>query len=117
MIDPVTGWFEIMQYYDKRLISISKLVETKLLNRYPRPMKIIYDQGSKIISHELRKLLLETEQGITSKTITWVNTTYNEILEQIHQVIGNLVHTFNIRETYVEEENTWLDILAAAFEI
>ena len=113
MIDPVTGWFERMQYYDKRLISISKLVETKLLNRYPRPMKIIYDQGSKIIGHELRKLLLETEQGITSKTITWVNTTYNEILEQIHQALGNPVRTFNIKETYVDKDDPQSGILSA----
>ena len=29
MIDPVTGWSEIAQYDDTRLISIANLVETK----------------------------------------------------------------------------------------
>ena len=105
MIDPVTGWFERMQYYDKRLISISKLVETKLLNRYPRPMKIIYDQGSKIIGHELRKLLLETEYGITSKPRTSVNTTSNAILKRIYKVLGNLVQTLNITEPMLTNMN------------
>ena len=28
MIDPVTGWFEMTQYKDKREISIANLVET-----------------------------------------------------------------------------------------
>ena len=37
MIDPVTGWFEIMQYYDKRVVAIANLSEAILLTRYPRP--------------------------------------------------------------------------------
>ena len=38
MIDPVTGWFEITEYNDKRALSIVNLVETTWLSRYPRPM-------------------------------------------------------------------------------
>ena len=45
MIDPVTGWFEVTQYNDKRAIEIAKLVETTWLSRCPRPMDITYDQG------------------------------------------------------------------------
>ena len=45
MIDPVTGWFEITQCYDKIAISITNLVETTWLSRYPRPIEIKYDQG------------------------------------------------------------------------
>ena len=33
MIDPVTGWFEIAQYQDKRVISIANLVDTTWLSR------------------------------------------------------------------------------------
>ena len=46
MIDPVTGWFKITQYNDKRVISITNLVETIWLTRYPIPMEIMYDQRS-----------------------------------------------------------------------
>ena len=28
MIDPVTGWFEVMQYNNKKAISITNLFET-----------------------------------------------------------------------------------------
>ena len=45
MIYPVTGWFGIKQYNDKRAISISNLVESTWLSRYTRPMEITYDQG------------------------------------------------------------------------
>ena len=42
----------------------------------------------------------------------------NEVLELIHQVLGNLVRTFNISHTYVEKNDPWTGILAvAAFAI
>ena len=43
----------------------------------------------------------------------------NEALERIHQVLGNLVRTFNIStQTYVDEDYPWTGILAtAAFTI
>ena len=59
MIDPVTGWLEITQYNDKRVISIANLVETKWLYRYPIPMEITYDQVSEFIGREFRKYLIE----------------------------------------------------------
>ena len=55
MINPVTWWFEIAQYEDKRAISIAKLVETKWLSRYPRPIDITYYQGKEFIGNDLRK--------------------------------------------------------------
>ena len=96
MIDSLTGWFEISQYEDKRAISITNLVETTWLYRYPRPIEITYDQGNEFIGHEFRKSLIETEYGITAKPITLVNSMSNAVSESIHQVLGNLEGTFNI---------------------
>ena len=45
VIYPVTGWFEVSQYNNKREISIANLIETTWLYRYHRPMEITYDQG------------------------------------------------------------------------
>ena len=59
MIDTVARWFEITQYNNKRVISIADLVGTMWLSRYPRPMEITYDQGSKFIVREFRKSLIE----------------------------------------------------------
>ena len=61
MIDPVTGWFEVTQYNDKRAMAIANLVETTWIYRYPRPMNITQDQGKQFIVHELRKYLIEME--------------------------------------------------------
>ena len=38
----------------------------------------------------------------------------NAILERIHQVLGNLVRNFNVQQTYVDENDPWTGILAAA---
>ena len=39
---------------------------------------------------------------------------YNELLELIYQVLGNLVQNFNIPQSYVEKDDPWSGILAAA---
>ena len=38
MIDPVTGWFEVAQYDNKKAINIVNLVETMWLYRYYIPI-------------------------------------------------------------------------------
>ena len=115
MIDPVTIFFEIAQYEDKRAISITDLAETAWLSRYLRPIEITYEQGNKFIGPEFRKYLIETEYGITDKSSTSVNPMSNAVLDWINQVLVNLVRTFNIStQTYVDEYHPWTGILAAA---
>ena len=63
-------------------------------------MEITYYQGSEYIGHEFIKYLIEMEYGIISKPSTSVNPMSNSILERIHQVLGNLVRTHNITQTY-----------------
>ena len=99
MIYHVTGWSDKKQYADKRLITIVKLVKPAWLTRYPRPIEILYDQGSEFISHDFIKYIIETEYRINAKPSILGNTTSNAILEQIHQVLGNLVRNFNIIQT------------------
>ena len=118
VINPVVGWFEITQYNNNVVIPIAKLVETTWMSRYPRPIKIIYDQGLEFIGHEFRKYLIEMEYGITSKPSTLGNTTSNVILEQIHQILENLFWTYGITQTYVDKDDPRSGILAVAeFEI
>ena len=62
----------------------------------------MYDEGKEFIGHEFIKSLIETEYRITAKPITLVNPMPNAILERIYQILGNLVRTFNIQQTYVD---------------
>ena len=113
MIYPVTGWFEIAQQNDKIAISIAKLVETKWLSIYLIPTEIKYDQGSELIGHDFRKSITEMEYRIVDKPSTSENPMSNAILEQIHQVLGKLVWTCIIIQTYVDKYEPWLGILDA----
>ena len=97
MIYPVTGWFKIRHYDNRRSRIFIKLVLTTWLTGYPKPMEITYDQVSEFIGHEFRKSLVEMEYGITSKGSTSVNPNPNETLERIKQVLVNLVRDFYIK--------------------
>ena len=66
-------------------------------------METKYYQGSEFIGQELRKSSIEIEYVILAKTSTSVDLTFNAILEWIHAVLGSLVRTYNIKETYKDE--------------
>ena len=46
VIDPTTGWFEIVQYNNKQAATISNLVEQTWLCRYPHLKIITNDSGN-----------------------------------------------------------------------
>ena len=71
----------------------------------------MYKQGSEFIGHEFRKSIVEEEYEIIAKPSTSDHPTSNAILERIHQVIGNPVWTYNIKETYVKDYDLWPGIL------
>ena len=72
---------------------------------YPRPMEIMYGQVSQFIVRDFNKTLIEKGYRITSKPSTSVNLISDAILERIHQVLGNLVRTFIITQTYVDKDD------------
>jgi hypothetical protein len=45
MVDPATGWFEIVKATNKSAISIQDLFHNTWLVRYPRPQLIVFDNG------------------------------------------------------------------------
>ena len=59
MIDPVIGWFKIMELNDKFSITIVNLVESTCLTRHTCPIEIMYGEISEFIGHELVKSLIE----------------------------------------------------------
>ena len=52
IIDPVNGWFGVMQYNDSKLITIVNLVETTWISRHSCSLEITYNSGSEFIVHE-----------------------------------------------------------------
>ena len=58
--------------------------------------------------------MISNDYGIKKKPITVRNPQANAIVERIHQVLGNIIRTFELQENYLDEENPWKGILSAA---
>jgi hypothetical protein len=112
MIDPATGWFEIVQIPDKRPMTIANLVEQVWLSRYPWPTEITYDRGNEFIGHDFKQNM-KNEYGLKCRACTAKNPQANSVLERIHQVLANMIRTFELEEVYMDEEDPWAGILAA----
>ncbi len=112
MIDPATGWFEIHQYNDKQSVTIANIVEQEWFSRYPWPTQVTFDRGSEFMGNEFRNML-SNDYGIKKKPITVRNPQANAIVERIHQVIANMIRTFQLEEQYLDEDDPWKGILSA----
>ena len=73
MVEPSTGWFEIIQYKDKREATIENLVENTWQCRYQSTKIITHDCGNEFLGHALKNNLIKTEYGIKSKCATKPN--------------------------------------------
>ena len=109
MIDPATGWFEIIELpcdtvlkktkegkmteeviFDKSSFQVAKLFNKQWLSRYPRATNITYDNGSEF---KLNFEALCDSFGLKRKPTTIKNPQANAILERIHQVLGEMMRT------------------------
>ena len=112
MIDPATGWFEIQQYDDKKSITVANIIEQEWFSRYPWPTQVTFDRGSEFIGQDFQKMIKE-DYGVQAKPITVRNPQANAIVERVHQVIGNIIRTFELEHNYMDDDNPWKGILSA----
>ena len=114
MINPVTGWFKIKQYDDKKSITAANIVEQEWLARYPRPYLITLDQGSEFIGQDFCDMCVN-DYGIKRKIISTQNPQANAIVKHVHQTLRNLVRSFKLQDNpYLDSDDLWPGILAAA---
>ena len=105
MVDPATGWFETKEvpyysiedvinnkdnYIDKSLARISQLFNQAWLSRYPRPSKVVFDNGSEFKIHFMRLL---KDFDIKPRPTTVENPQGNSPVERIHQVVHDMIKT------------------------
>ena len=91
-INPVTGWFEIVEVppNDKLSARVSQLFNQTWLCRYPRPKRARFDNGSEFKRDFIP--LLE-DFAIKPKPTSIKNPQSNEIVERVHQVVGDILRT------------------------
>ena len=62
--------------------------------------------------------MIRNDYGIKAKPITVRNPQANAIVERIHQVLGNMIRSFELQTNYLDETDPWKGILtASAFAI
>ena len=112
MIDPATGWFDIVEIPNKRADYIANLLEMHWLTRYPWPTEIRMDRGKEFAAEVSQTL--RDDYGIERKLITTRNPQANAIIERIHQVVGDMIRTRDVRSKHdLDDDFGWTGILSA----
>ena len=124
-IDPATGWFEIAQvptfnivdvqnnnveYINKTSARISQLFNNTWLSRYPRPRKVIFDNGSEF-KRDFVPLLRDFDVSPVCTTVK--NPQANAPVERVHQVIRNMMVTKDLSERVLDHIDPWGPILSS----
>ena len=93
MIDTVTGWVEIQRVDTTSANDAATALETGWLFRYPRPMRIVHDQGTEFMGDQFQRIL--RQWGIRNAPISVRNPQANAVCERMHQVVGNVLRTLS----------------------
>ena len=111
IIDPATGWFEVVELpcveritqrngkqeieviLDKASATVAQLFNSTWLCRYPRPLYIVYDQGSEFKLHFTE--LCDSYQ-LKRQPTSVKNPQANAIIERIHAVFGDMMRCSNL---------------------
>ncbi len=109
MIDPVTGWFEMAQIENKAAANAADIAEKTWFTRYPIPQKLILDRGTEFMAEFAQ--MVRKDYGLKMKPITTRNPQANAIIERVHQTIGNIIRTFDVK--VIEKNDPWSGILFA----
>jgi hypothetical protein len=104
MIDPATGWFEIVEATNKSATSIQELFHNTWLARYPRPQFIVFDNGGEF-KREFKQMC--DKYGIKAKPTTSHNLQANAIIEQVEKVVNDMLRSFDLENNHenLEEDN------------
>jgi hypothetical protein len=112
MIDPATGWFEIVEIKTKSADVIANKLEQTWLSRYPWPTQVTFDKGSEFKAEVYD--LITKNYGITARMATTRNPQTNSILERIHQTVGDMIRTFHMYDREdLDEHDPWTGVLTA----
>jgi transposase InsO family protein len=109
-IDPATGWFEICAIPDKYSSTMSQHLNNVWFSRYPRPRKIIFDNGPEF-KKDFRHIF--KDYGVKTKPTTIKKPQANSILERVHLVLANMLRASNIANLQLSTEDPWTEVLAS----
>ncbi len=109
MIDTVTNYVELQRVEGTAARAAAQAFETGWLFCYPRPVRLIHDQGTEFMGEGFQALL--RQWGNRNAPIGVRNPQANAVCERMHQVVGNvlrtIIHTYPPQNT--EQANGLVD--------
>ena len=90
-IDITTNLLEIEPIVTQTAAECARAFENGWLSRYPRPLRVIHDQGSEFIGSAFQDLLRRA--GIKSVPTTARNPQGNSVIEAVHKSVGQVLRT------------------------
>ena len=119
MIEPATGWFEIVdiptfelkevtigndEYIDKSSVRVSQSFNNTWICIYPHPCKVVFDNGFEF-KREFTTLLKDFD---IKHVLTLVkNLQYHALVEQLHQLILKMIVTKDIDNKVFDYIDPW----------
>ena len=104
MIDDATGWPEIAQLDEKKAYHLAKRFDAQWLCRYPRPAKVVCDNGSEFIGSEFQELL--RSYAVEQVPTTVANPQSNGIKERMHLTMADMLRTMKFTVAN-DSEGAW----------
>eukprot|EP00957_Ditylum_brightwellii_P137882 10512822-Ditylum_brightwellii.AAC.1 len=105
MIDPATSWFEIAPVpFNKSSAAASGVFDDNWLCRYQQPRKIIYNNGSEF-KNDFKQLWKDFD--LNAKPTIVRNPQASAILEHVHQVVGDMLHTQELEKRSFTKYDPW----------
>jgi len=96
MVDPATGFFEMVEIGQKTADVIANWLEIHWLTRYPWPAEMTMDEGREF-AREVSETL-QNECGVKWKIVASRNPQSNSMIERCHKTLHNMIHSAQIKE-------------------
>lgn len=110
LIDPATGWFEVVETKTKTADHIGTLLDRTWFSRYPRPMRCIYDNGNEFLGEKFQEMLDSYEvKGVP----TSVKNPQANLVERVNQTLGNMIRLKDIENQRLDPNDPFTDILCS----
>jgi hypothetical protein len=112
MVDACTAWSEFCRIKTASSLATSSGFDKNWLCRYPRPRKVIHDNGNEFMGCEFQELL--DSYGIEPKPTTVKNPTANAIVERIHGTLGEQLRATVFGADWSDDVDTLIQACAFA---
>ena len=101
IIDDTTGWPEIVQLDGKSVYHLAKNIDFQWICRYPRPSRVICDNGGEFIGKEFQEILCS--YAIKQVLTTLMNLQANGVKERMHLTMADMLRTMTFKVSDARE--------------